>query len=234
MPQKKKRVEIPRDIEAQVQFLSDRTCCVCRVRGKPFQIHHIDENPANNEPNNLVVLCLECHNETQIRGGFGRKLNADQIILYRDDWLIQVAKTRAANIERDKQAYPQQIEREQGAYERSLKDAKRERLRNAYKVLLNVADKYQFEAQQINHMPDAMNISLVGEDEAVNEISLEDDDTDVLPIFFALRGAFNDFAVKFSAHIGTGEEILKHKDTVLEKFEELKTAMKKHLKELES
>ncbi len=234
MPQKKKRVEIPRDIEAQVQFLSDRTCCVCRVRGKPFQIHHIDENPANNEPNNLVVLCLECHNETQIRGGFGRKLNADQIILYRDDWLIQVAKTRAANIERDKQAYPQQIEREQGAYERSLKDAKRERLRNAYKVLLNVADKYQFEAQQINHMPDAMNISLVGEDEAVNEISLEDDDTDVLPIFFTLRGAFNLFAVKFRAHIGTVEEILKHKDTVLEKFEELKTAMKKHLKELES
>jgi len=234
MPQKKKRVEIPRDIEAQVQFLSDRTCCVCRVRGKPFQIHHIDENPANNEPNNLVVLCLECHNETQIRGGFGRKLNADQIILYRDDWLIQVAKTRAANIERDKQAYPQQIEREQGAYERSLKDAKRERLSNAYKVLLNVADKYQFEAQQINHMPDAMNISLVGEDEAVNEISLEDDDTDVLPIFFTLRGAFNLFAVKFRAHIGTVEEILKHKDTVLEKFEELKTAMKKHLKELES
>ena len=234
MPQKKKRVEIPRDIEAQVQFLSDRTCCVCRVRGKPFQIHHIDENPANNEPNNLVVLCLECHNETQIRGGFGRKLNADQIILYRDDWLMQVAKTRAANIERDKQAYPQQIEREQGAYERSLKDAKRERLSNAYKVLLNVADKYQFEAQQINHMPDAMNISLVGEDEAVNEISLEDDDTDVLPIFFTLRGAFNLFAVKFRAHIGTVEEILKHKDTVLEKFEELKTAMKKHLKELES
>src|SRR6266571_3576656 len=100
MPQKKKRVEIPRDIEAQVQFLSDRTCCVCRVRGKPFQIHHIDENPANNEPNNLAVLCLECHNETQIRGGFGRKLNADQIILYRDDWLIQVSKARPAHFDR--------------------------------------------------------------------------------------------------------------------------------------
>ena len=100
MPQKKKRVEIPRDIEAQAQFLSDRTCCVCRVKGKPFQIHHIDENPANNEPKNLAVLCLECHNETQIRGGFGRKLNAEQVILYRDDWLIQVAKTRAANVDR--------------------------------------------------------------------------------------------------------------------------------------
>jgi hypothetical protein len=119
-------------------------------------------------------------------------------------------------------------------YELSSKKMKRERLFNAYKVILNAADKYQFEAQQLHHMPNAMNISLDGVDEAVNEISLENDDTDVLPIFFALRGAFNDFSVKFSAHIGTGEEILKHRDTILEKFEELKTAMKKHLKELET
>ncbi len=116
----------------------------------------------------------------------------------------------------------------------SSKKMKRERLFNAYKVILTVSDKYQFETQQINHMPNAVNISLDGVDEAVSEITLEDVDTDVLPIFFALRGAFNDFAIKFSAHIGTGEEILKHRDTVLEKFEELKTAMKKHLKELES
>jgi hypothetical protein len=100
MPQKKKRIEIPDAKQAQVQFASDRTCCVCRIKGKPFQIHHIDENPANNEFNNLAVLCLECHNETQIRGGFGRKLNADQVILYREDWLKQVAKTRAANVNR--------------------------------------------------------------------------------------------------------------------------------------
>jgi len=100
MPQKKKRVEIPRATEAEVQFRSDRTCCVCRVKGKPFQIHHIDDNPANNDPYNLAVLCLECHNETQIHGGFGRKLNADQIILYRDDWHIQVSKIRAAHVDR--------------------------------------------------------------------------------------------------------------------------------------
>src|SRR6266704_3516431 len=97
MSQKKKRVEIPRAIEAEVLVASDRTCCVCRVKGKSIQIHHIDDNPANNDPKNLAVLCLECHNDTQIWGGFGRKLNADQIVLYRDDWVSQVAKTRAAH-----------------------------------------------------------------------------------------------------------------------------------------
>ncbi|MCY8028924.1 HNH endonuclease [Bacillus inaquosorum] len=91
---KKVRVEIPNDIVAKVLFLSDRTCCVCRSAKKPIQIHHIDENPANNHPDNLAVLCLDCHNDTMIKGGFGRKLNADQIILYRNDWLKTIKNRR--------------------------------------------------------------------------------------------------------------------------------------------
>lgn len=69
-----------------VLFESDRTCCVCRVKGKPVQIHHIDDNPSNNWRSNLAVLCFDCHRDTQITGGFDRKLDADQVILYRDDW----------------------------------------------------------------------------------------------------------------------------------------------------
>jgi len=108
MPQKKKRIPIPRAIEAEVLFASDRTCCVCHVKGRRIQIHHIDDNPANNEPNNLAVLCLECHNETQIRGGFGRILNADQVIRYRDDWLKQVATSREVHFE-DKEQIEQKM-----------------------------------------------------------------------------------------------------------------------------
>jgi hypothetical protein len=63
--------------------------------GKTGQIHHIDDDPSNNEESNLSVLCLVCHRETQIRGGFDRKLDASQIILYRDNWLQLVAKRRA-------------------------------------------------------------------------------------------------------------------------------------------
>jgi hypothetical protein len=98
MAEKKQRTPIPEDIAAQVQFLSDRTCCVCRKPGKPIQIHHIDENPSNNALDNLAVMCLACHDLTQIRGGFGRKLDAAQVKLYRDDWYRIVEEWRAAGL----------------------------------------------------------------------------------------------------------------------------------------
>lgn len=82
----KKRVPIPRVDAARVLFDSDRTCCVCRIAGKKIQIHHIDDDPSNNQLSNLAVLCLECHGDTQVSGGFGRQLDAEQVRLYREDW----------------------------------------------------------------------------------------------------------------------------------------------------
>ena len=97
---KKLRVSIPDDIAADILFLSDRTCCVCNTRGKQVQIHHLDENPANNDIDNLSVLCFDCHDQTMIKGGFGRKLDSNQIIKYRNEWLERVKnrKTKADEI----------------------------------------------------------------------------------------------------------------------------------------
>ncbi len=91
---RKERNEIPVEVAAKVLFLSDRVCCVCRGYRKPVQIHHIDEDPSNGKEENLAVLCFECHRETQIRGGFDRKLDAHQIVLYRDDWYKSVERQR--------------------------------------------------------------------------------------------------------------------------------------------
>lgn len=88
------RIQIPQDIAAKVLFHSDRTCCVCNIPGKSIQIHHIDGNPSNNIVDNLSVLCLECHNETMIKGGFGRKLDSNQVIIYRDSWIERVKKRK--------------------------------------------------------------------------------------------------------------------------------------------
>ena len=90
-----RREPIEEDVAATILFAADRTCCVCNVRGKPVQIHHVDENPSRNAPENLAVLCLECHDDTQRRGGFGRRLNAQQVLRYRDDWNLRVANRRA-------------------------------------------------------------------------------------------------------------------------------------------
>lgn len=98
---KKKRVPIPEGLAADVMFAADRTCCVCNKRGLPFQIHHIDEDSSNNIRENLAVLCLLCHDETQIKGGFGRKLKYEVVIRYRDDWDSRVAQRRD---EADRQA----------------------------------------------------------------------------------------------------------------------------------
>ena len=88
------RIPIPANIVAEIMFNSDNTCCVCRERGKAVQIHHIDENPSNNSLENLSVLCLHCHNDTQLKGGFGRKLNGLLVKKYRDEWIERVTHRR--------------------------------------------------------------------------------------------------------------------------------------------
>jgi hypothetical protein len=90
------RTEVPQEIADQVIFESDRTCCVCRTWGRPIQLHHIDENPSNHDPANLAVLCFDCHRDTQITGGFDRKLSAGQVRHYREDWLTRVENKREA------------------------------------------------------------------------------------------------------------------------------------------
>ena len=90
----KQRTPIPGDLVAEVLFISDQTCCVCGERGKRVQIHHIDENPNNNTVENLAVLCLDCHDKTQIKGGFGRKLTSLVVTKYRDEWLKTVTLRR--------------------------------------------------------------------------------------------------------------------------------------------
>jgi hypothetical protein len=91
---KKPRSKVPDHIAAQVEFKADRTCCVCREPRQALQIHHLDDDPSNNSLENLAALCLQHHNDTQLKGGFGRKLNAAQVRLYRDEWYKAIQQRR--------------------------------------------------------------------------------------------------------------------------------------------
>jgi hypothetical protein len=71
---------------------SASVCCRCRIDGRPVQLHHIDGDRSNADPDNFAVLCLDCHHETQITGGFARRLSAAQVRQYRDQWATAVAE----------------------------------------------------------------------------------------------------------------------------------------------
>jgi hypothetical protein len=100
----KARTPIPASTAAAVLFAANRTCCVCRKEGEPVQLHHIDEDATNHAENNLAVLCLSCHDQTQIKGGFARRLDSAQIRLYRDDWSQLVAAARSTVVGDDRSA----------------------------------------------------------------------------------------------------------------------------------
>lgn len=81
--------------QAKALFDSDRICCVCRDRArKHIQIHHIDGDHTNDNPDNLAVLCLECHADTLQKGGFSRHLSPAEVKLFRNDWLAIIQHER--------------------------------------------------------------------------------------------------------------------------------------------
>ena len=90
----KQRTKIPENIASHVRWLSDDTCCICNEREKGIQIHHIDGDPQNHNVKNLAVLCLECHNKTQQKGGFTRSYDQSYVTLRRNKWLKNVNKRR--------------------------------------------------------------------------------------------------------------------------------------------
>ncbi len=69
---KKTRIAIPPELAAEVMFASDRTCCICRSAGRKTEIHHIDEDPSNNDFNNLAVVCKDCQSDAHTKHAFAR------------------------------------------------------------------------------------------------------------------------------------------------------------------
>jgi hypothetical protein len=69
---------------------SRRRCALCfglahDLGVKPGQIAHIDQDPANNDPGNLVWLCLEHHDQYDSRTSQSKGLTADEVKHHRAD-----------------------------------------------------------------------------------------------------------------------------------------------------
>lgn len=52
-------------IDDQVYIETDDSCAICGIRGfHILSVHHIDSDRSNNEYDNLIVLCHNCHHKT--------------------------------------------------------------------------------------------------------------------------------------------------------------------------
>jgi hypothetical protein len=91
------RQPIPARVEAETLFLADHTCSICATRYKDVQLHHIDEDPSNNDPANLVVVCLDCHSRITGRRGLGRAYSSAEVRRYKRNWEARVRAVRRAH-----------------------------------------------------------------------------------------------------------------------------------------
>jgi hypothetical protein len=90
------RKPIPTSVEGKILFLADHTCSICTTRYKDVQIHHIDEDPANNDLANLIVVCLDCHSRVTGRRGLGRAYARGEVRSYKRSWEARVHASRGA------------------------------------------------------------------------------------------------------------------------------------------
>src|SRR5438093_233630 len=55
---------------------------------------HIDENPSHNDPENLAVLCLDCHSLVSGPRGLGKSYKPGEVRRYKRTWEKQVQESR--------------------------------------------------------------------------------------------------------------------------------------------
>ncbi|MGO5074286.1 hypothetical protein ACTQ4K_10135 [Clostridium sporogenes] len=58
---KKKRLNISQKQRKRLLEKNANVCCVCKKRGIGVNLHHLDEDPSNNNDDNIAVLCVKEH-----------------------------------------------------------------------------------------------------------------------------------------------------------------------------
>jgi hypothetical protein len=82
------RVPIPTSVRREILIEASYRCAVPRcMTAIAIDVHHIDENPANNNPSNLIALCPTCHS------AFHRKTYSVEAIQF---WKLMLQQLNAA------------------------------------------------------------------------------------------------------------------------------------------
>src|SRR5260370_24974102 len=81
------RIPIPQGMADELLVSCNHSCCICHEFG--VIIHHIDGNPANNDPDNLIPLCPTCHGRVSPTYPLTRGFTPEQLRRYRGNWTEQ-------------------------------------------------------------------------------------------------------------------------------------------------
>ena len=76
----KKRVAVPLQVKTKILEEYRHRCAVC-LRSVKLEVHHIDEDPSNNDERNLIPLCPNCHSD-RLHNPFD-PLDSDVLSFYR-------------------------------------------------------------------------------------------------------------------------------------------------------
>lgn len=88
---KEERPPIPVATVNELLYESRYRCCICRDTNKSVIIHHIVpwEESHSHEKNNLVVLCLQHHDEAHTKKAFSLNLTPERIKDAKQRWIEQ-------------------------------------------------------------------------------------------------------------------------------------------------
>lgn len=94
---KETRPPIPEDVLIDILHESNRTCCICKDPNNPIIIHHIIkwEDSKDHGRKNLVVLCLNHHDDAHSKKELSLNLKAKQLIKHKEKWIEQCFQNTA-------------------------------------------------------------------------------------------------------------------------------------------
>jgi len=95
----RKRKSIKPQVQAGCVEQCRRRCCVCFALNKDpsekrGQIAHLDRDPSNNDPDNLVFLCMDHHDQYDSKTSQSKNLTQAEVRKYRSDLLEAIAGGR--------------------------------------------------------------------------------------------------------------------------------------------
>jgi hypothetical protein len=98
MPKPPRKDVSEADLE-RILFLSSNRCCVCQL--PLIVVHHIDDDPSNNDMDNLAPLCPNCHSQAHSDNKLTRNLTPERLKNIRKIWYDYCECRRASQTAAD-------------------------------------------------------------------------------------------------------------------------------------